>query len=477
MPVTEDFRPEAAFAALGPEFGDPVAPAAFPALVERWRNQAAAARVGLDALDEAEWRAAFGRFEPLPGAQDRPIAQRYHGHQFRIYNPDLGDGRGFLFAQAREAGSGRLLDLATKGSGRTPWSRSGDGRLTLKGGLREILAAAQLEALGVKTSKCLALFETGESLSRPDEPSPTRGAVMTRLSHSHIRFGTFQRLAFFDRADLIEVLLDHCRVWYADAVDLGLETPWPAAFLEGVVRASARLTAQWTLAGFAHGVLNTDNLNVTGESFDYGPYRFLPAWDPAYVAAYFDEQGLYAFGRQAEQVFWALRQLGGCLSLVCEKPPLIAALNRFEPYWREALRDAVLARLGLASAGVEQDQRTADATFALLAEAGPAAGFEGLFFDWFAGAASAETALAGPRASAWRGEAFDGFLAALERHETRPGALRDHPFFADGDPSALLWEDIEALWRPIAEEDDWNAFNDRVARIGALREAYGLARP
>ena len=123
-----------------------------------------------------------------------PLALRYHGHQFRVYNPEIGDGRGFLYAQLRD-GLDRLLDLATKGSGTTPYSRRGDGRLTLKGGVREILATEMLEALGVNTSKSFSLIETGEELMRGDEPSPTRSAVLVRLSHSHIRIGTFQRMA------------------------------------------------------------------------------------------------------------------------------------------------------------------------------------------------------------------------------------------------------------------------------------------
>src|SRR6185295_8001328 len=133
----------------------------------------------------------------------------YHGHQFRTYNPDLGDGRGFLFAQLRDDG-GRLLDLATKGSGQTPYSRFGDGRLTLKGGVREVLAAEMLEALGVYTSKAFSLFETGEALTRGDEPSPTRSSVLVRLQHSHIRFGTFQRLATLGLDEQIAKLTDYC---------------------------------------------------------------------------------------------------------------------------------------------------------------------------------------------------------------------------------------------------------------------------
>src|SRR5271170_7670008 len=137
---------------------------------------------------------AAPRFEPLPGNLEKPLALRYHGHQFDVYNPALGDGRGFLFAQLQDD-AGRLLDLGTKGSGQTPWSRGGDGRLTLKGGVREVLATEMLEALGVYTSKSFSLFETGEKLTRGDEPSPTRSSVLVRLGHSHIRIGTFQRLA------------------------------------------------------------------------------------------------------------------------------------------------------------------------------------------------------------------------------------------------------------------------------------------
>ncbi len=200
MPVSPAYRPDPRFAALGPEFADEVAPARFPKEILRFRNQRVAASVGLETLTEAEWLAHFARFEPLPGNQRTPLAMRYHGHQFRVYNPDLGDGRGFLFAQLREVKEpSRLLDLGTKGSGPTPWSRDGDGRLTLKGGVREVLATAMLEALGVPTSRALTLFATGEGVQRGEEPTPPPSAVLTRLSWSHIRFGTFQRHAALER--------------------------------------------------------------------------------------------------------------------------------------------------------------------------------------------------------------------------------------------------------------------------------------
>src|ERR1700761_7173602 len=348
MPVSPAYRPDPRLLALGPEFADPVSPAAFPASTIRFRNDRWAARVGLETLTDDEWLAAFARFEPLPGNQPQPLAMRYHGHQFQSYNPDLGDGRGFLFAQLREANTNRLLDLATKGSGQTPWSRTADGRLTLKGGVREVLAAEMLEALGVPTSRAFSLIETGEDLERNDEPSPTRSAVLTRLSHSHVRFGTFQRHAFEQRADNIAKLVDHVvENYYPDLAEAEGAARAPA-LLGAVVKASAALTARWMAAGFVHGVLNTDNMNITGESFDYGPYRFLPHSDPNFTAAYFDHSGLYAFGRQPGAVFWNLHQTGGCLSLVGESDPLVETLNGFGPANMRELVAAMLARLGLA---------------------------------------------------------------------------------------------------------------------------------
>ncbi|MFN4186209.1 MAG: protein adenylyltransferase SelO family protein, partial [Hyphomonas sp.] len=244
---------------------------------------------------------------------------------------------------------GRLLDLGTKGSGTTPWSRTADGRLTLKGGVREVLAAEMLEAQGVPTSRAFSLIETGEALERGDEPSPTRSAVLVRLSHSHIRFGTFQRAAYFGRADMVETLVEHARSLYHPQVAVG-DTP---GFLAAVVAASARLTARWVAAGFVHGVLNTDNLNVTGESFDYGPWRFLPSYEPGFTAAYFDHSGLYAFARQPEAVFWALTQLGGALKLAADAGALTEALNGFGPAYIRELRAAFLDRLGVKSLGEE----------------------------------------------------------------------------------------------------------------------------
>lgn len=472
MSLSPAYRPDPRLQALGRDFADPVEAADFPETILRFRNQRAAASVGLDGLTDVDWVRHFGRFAPLPDNQPVPLAMRYHGHQFRVYNPDLGDGRGFLFAQLRERGTDRLLDLATKGSGQTPWSRAGDGRLTLKGGVREILAAAMLEALGVPTSRAFSLVETGEALTRGDEPSPTRSAVLTRLSHSHIRFGTFQRLAYFDQRDLIVQLVDHVVETYfphlADAPDRA------AALMGETVSASARLLSRWMTAGFVHGVLNTDNMVVTGESFDYGPWRFLPRNDPNFTAAYFDHQGLYSFGRQPEAVFWNLQQLAACLTLVADQAGLLAALNGFSDAYRLALRGAMLDRLAVKSRDPDDDVELVNSAFRALAEGGDALRWEPFFFDWFGGAASEARALGGPRADLYRTETFETFRRRLADFEPdRPERLGD-PVFQRPEPEELIIEEVEALWAPIAESDDWGPLTEKLGRIEAARVAYAL---
>ena len=473
MPPSDRYRPETLFAALGPDFADPVAPARFPQHVLRRRNQAWAAAIGLDTLSDAEWIAHMARFEPLPDNMAEPLAMRYHGHQFRVYNPELGDGRGFLFAQLRD-GQERLLDLGTKGSGHTPYSRRGDGRLTLKGGVREVLAAEMLEALGVYTSKALSLVETGEQLVRGDEPSPARSAVLVRLSHSHVRFGTFQRLAFFERADLMQELIGHCVGAYYPALE-GLESQAQAAALFGeIAEASGRLAASWMAAGFVHGVLNTDNLNVTGESFDYGPWRFLPSLDPAFTAAYFDETGLYAFGRQPEAVSWALAQLGGALTLVCPAPLLEAELKRYTPAFQASLIDRLFTRLCLEPGAAQSDLRFIQALFDWLSAS--QAGWEQFFHDWFGGAASAERADQSPQASLYARDDFGPLREGLEAR-TRAGAAEAlrHAYWSRPTPASLVIDEVEALWAAIAERDDWSLLEDKLEQIEALKQALGAS--
>jgi uncharacterized protein YdiU (UPF0061 family) len=475
MPISTHHEPAPRYLELGEGFADPVRAARFPEKIERFHNHRWAARVGLGELTPDERARHFWAFEPLPGNLPEPLALRYHGHQFGVYNPGLGDGRGFLFAQLVDRGpghpGGRLLDLGTKGSGTTPYSRGGDGRLTLKGGVREVLATEMLEALGVPTSKTFSLFETGERLFRGDEPSPTRSSVLVRLSHSHVRFGTFQRLAYVGEKERLRAMLDYA-VAHLVPEARGEGGDDILRFVRAVAVRSARLAAAWMVAGFAHGVLNTDNMNVTGESFDYGPYRFVPEYDPEHVAAYFDEVGLYAFGKQPRIVLWNLTRLADVLRPLSPSAPLGDALRAFEPAFFEALADRVRHRLGLASAGHDLDQALADAVITFLEET--RVPLDRFYFDWFGGPAAEARALAGPLRAHYEGQHGSALRQALAPFEPAAKGAPPHPYFERAAPVSLIIDEIEALWSAIAERDDWAPFEAKIAEIRTLGEALGV---
>jgi uncharacterized protein YdiU (UPF0061 family) len=440
MTDSQPYRPDARILELGEAFYDPVEAALFPETRVRFFNRRWAERVGLGEVDVA---AHFGRFEPLPDNLLRPLALRYHGHQFRHYNPDIGDGRGFTFAQLRDD-LDRLLDLGTKGSGQTPWSRFGDGRLTLKGGVREVLATEMLEALGVNTSKSFVLVETGEQLNRNDEPSPTRSAVLTRLSNGHIRIGTFQRLAFFEDPQGLRKLTTYCLTHlYGEAGDD------PIRLFDLVCDRTAILAASYIAAGFVHGVLNSDNINITGESFDYGPWRFAPEWDEGFTAAYFDQTGLYAFGRQPEAIHWDLAQLAGCLALVGEAPALSDLLAAWPARFEEALFGRMLARLGVAPSG--DDRPLVSAMLRVLRER--TTSIDRFFLDWRGGRVP---------------EGGDPELAALLEGRKRPLI---HAYWSDAEPCSMLIDEVEAIWAAIDSADDWGPFEAKIAAVRRLGDA------
>lgn len=452
-PQPPRYRPETTILELGDAFYDPVAAARFPETRLRFRNDRAAAELGLDSLSEPEWIAHFGRFAPLPGTLQTPLALRYHGHQFRVYNPDIGDGRGFLFAQMRDV-SGRLMDLGTKGSGQTPYSRFGDGRLTLKGGVREVLATEMLEALGVETSRSFSLIETGEALERGDEPSPTRSAVLVRLSHGHIRIGTFQRLAYERDAENMERLTAYVlRHFYGE----GAGEDAPARLLDHVVKRTAKLAGTYMAAGFVHGVLNSDNINVAGESFDYGPWRFAPTWNPGFTAAYFDHAGLYALGRQPEAIHWDAAQLAVSLRLLSEAEPLIAVLETFGEHYQRAVAEAILWRLGVRPRGTVEDRALVQAVEKALRTTDMS--IDRFFFDAFAGTLP----------EAYAGEPWSDLRAALAAYQ--PRSTRDHPYWRREDPCSMLIDEVEAIWAPIAEADDWSRFDAKIAEVREMGAA------
>jgi serine/tyrosine/threonine adenylyltransferase len=450
------YRPDVKITSLGEKIGDPVLPANFPEAIIRFRNDRAAASVGLNGLTDAEWVSHFALFHPLPNNMPAPLALRYHGHQFRNYNPDIGDGRGFLFAQLRDQ-TGRLLDLGTKGSGPTPYSRAGDGRLTLKGGVREILATEMLEALGVYTSRTFSLIETGEALMRGDEPSPTRSAVLVRLNHSHIRFGTFQRIAFEGNFEMMEQLVGYC-LTHLYGVPIG-EDP-AAQLLELVAGRVADLAASYMVSGFVHGVLNTDNINITGESFDYGPWRFTPKWDPRFTAAYFDEHGLYAFGRQAETMHWNLGQLAVSLRLICEAPPLIAVLEGFSTLFQAALVKRFVWRLGLQSIDAATDRQLVE--FAERAMITGAINIDAFFHAHRGGLF---------RQKMEGSDAYLQFLKLLASYEAVSGP---HAYWDEAQICSMHLDEVESIWGSIALHDDWTALQNKVATIRRMGDAHAI---
>ncbi len=466
-PLTFGFRPEQQILDLGDELFDLVEPARFPQHILRWRDDRAAAEIGLEGLTSKQWLLHFGALQPLSGSLERPLALRYHGHQFRHYNPQLGDGRGFVLAQCRDH-NGRLMDLGTKGSGITPWSRGGDGRLTLQGGVRELLAAELLQARGVPTCRILSLVETGEDLQRFDEPSPTRSCVMVRLSHGHWRIGSAQRLSTLGDLPTLQRLIEHHAAHYYP--ELSSSGDLPLAWFQAVLRRSADLAAAWMSAGFVHGVLNTDNLNLSGESFDYGPWRFMPHLDPGMTAAYFDNAGLYSFARQPGAVLWGLERLAGCLINLRGRSGIKEVLGSFGGLYRAALRQRVAWRLGLVPQ-VESGELVSEISSFLL---GNQVTMDDFYHDWHGGLAAAQAANSGPRGASYSSPRFARLQSVLEGYEpSGEGSLLLH----SPDPVHLQHTRVEALWQPIADEDNWAPLQEAIAEIRSLGVQLAQAGP
>jgi serine/tyrosine/threonine adenylyltransferase len=449
---------------LGDDYYDLVTPESFPSHFLRYRNDHLLPLLGLqpDLVTDDDFIAAFGQFGGV-----RPfLALRYHGYQFGEYNPFLGDGRGFLYGQVRGVDD-NLYDLGTKGSGRTPYSRSADGKLTLKGGVREVLAAEALHRLGVNTSRCLSLIETGESLWRGDEPSPTRSSVMVRLSKSHIRFGTLERLAYLQRPDLIQKLLDRAiAVYYPDIADN--QDKYQQFYAQLVIKV-AQLAAQWMAAGFCHGVLNTDNMSITGESFDYGPYAFIPSYDARFTAAYFDYGGRYSYGNQPYICQFNLELLQKPLAMVTEVSGLEVELAQFNGYYQQHYQQLMLQKLGFESdLGIISQELLAQ-TISLLRDT--EISYHGFFAElaqefesgWVEEQESilANASFALEITDSWR-SIYHQCLNQVSSSciETIGDRLKKH-----NPQTALLRPVIESVWQSISEENDWQPFADLLEQL------------
>ena len=454
---------ETALETLGENYYDVVTAAEFPQHFLLFRNDELLPLLNLEPsqVSDEDFIEAFGKFQGV-----RPfLALRYHGYQFGNYNPFLGDGRGFLYGQVWGT-DGRLYDLGTKGSGQTPYSRNADGRLTLKGGMREVLAGEALHQLGVRTSRCLTLIETGESLWRHDEPSPTRACVMVRFSHSHIRFGTFERLNYIHRPDLVRNLLDHIITYYYPHLKTTSEKY--AHFYQELVQRVAELAAQWMAAGFCHGVLNTDNMSVTGESFDYGPYAFVPTYNPAFTAAYFDYSGLYSYGNQPRICRWNLERLQYPLEMVMSQKDLDAGLAQFESHYEKSYRQLMQEKLGFASLSEEDAQILVQETVKLLRDSQvPYHRFFAELGNWFSPRWQDHPEIIlenaefiqqlREQASLWENwqKLYQRLLKQCDENELKQVGSR----LQEKNPqTALLRPVIESVWEPISLDNEWDPF-------------------
>lgn len=305
-------------------------------------NRPLAARLGLDAdwLEGPEGVAMLAGNAVPAGAE--PLAQAYAGHQFGGFVPQLGDGRALLLGEV-VAPDGARFDIQLKGSGRTPFSRMGDGRAWLGPVLREYLVSEFMAAMGVPSTRALAAVTTGEPVVRDTGVMP--GAILTRVAASHIRVGTFQYFAVRDDAEALRLLVDQCIArHYPQAGDA-------AGLLAAVVAAQAETIAQWMGLGFIHGVMNTDNMAISGETIDYGPCAFMDAYHPETVFSSIDRQGRYAWANQPQMAVWNLAQLASALLPLmggeAAVPEATRIVHGFAPAYEAAFRRVFGAKLGL----------------------------------------------------------------------------------------------------------------------------------
>ena len=316
-------------------------------------NEELAAELGVDAaaLREPAGVAMLTGHGLPEGA--RPVAQAYAGHQFGMYQPRLGDGRALLLGEVVDT-AGRRRDLHLKGSGRTPFARGGDGKAAVGPMLREYLVGEAMHGLGIPTTRGLSVVATGEPVWRETE---LPGAVLCRVAASHLRVGTFQYAAATGDRDVLRALADHAIARHhpgaADAQQPYLE------LYRGVVDAQSALVARWVLVGFIHGVMNTDNMTISGETIDYGPCAFMDAVDPATVFSSIDHGGRYAYGNQPAIAQWNLARFGeALLPLIDENPEAAveaatAVVNGFADTYRRHWYDGMTAKLGLEAAPPE----------------------------------------------------------------------------------------------------------------------------
>ena len=335
-------------AALGSAFFTELQPTPLPEPVLVGANAPLAREIGIapELLGSPEGVQAFTGNLPLAGS--RPLATVYSGHQFGVWAGQLGDGRAILLGELATAGGPQELQL--KGSGRTPYSRMGDGRAVLRSSIREFLGSEAMQGLGIPTTRALCVTGSPAPVRREEIET---AAVVTRTAPSFIRFGHFEHFSARGQHEDLRRLADYvverfypeCRLTERFAGNVY------AAFLEQVSERTAALVAQWQAAGFCHGVMNTDNMSILGLTIDYGPFQFLDAFDPTHVCNHSDEQGRYAYNRQPNVAYWNLFCLAqALLPLIGDEDLALAALESYKTVFPRELEARMRAKLGLESA-------------------------------------------------------------------------------------------------------------------------------
>lgn len=329
------------FFELGPDFFQAKVPDPVAAPHTVACNPDAAALIGLDPaeFERPEFAEYFSGNRPLPGAQ--PLAMDYSGHQFGVYNPRLGDGRGLLLGEI-ENDAGHAWDVYLKGCGPTRFARGFDGRATLRASIREYLGGEAVHGLGIPTTRSLAIIGIGELVYR-ETPQP--GALLVRLSDSHVRFGSLENFHYTNRPEAVTRLADFViRRHYPDIAN---EAHKYQLLFRNVVHKTARLIAHWQSVGFIHGVMNTDNMTLTGTTFDYGPFGFMDRFNPGFTPNQTDGHGRYAFGRQSEIGHWNLAKLGETLTHLIAPEILTEELEQYQTRFNRMFLELMSQKLCL----------------------------------------------------------------------------------------------------------------------------------
>jgi uncharacterized protein YdiU (UPF0061 family) len=355
------------FAGLPPAFYTRLAPTPLPDPYLVAASASAAALIGLDtdALRSEEFVQVFSGNRLLP--QSQPLAAVYSGHQFGVWAGQLGDGRAILLGEApapggiEQVGHPGALELQLKGSGLTPYSRMGDGRAVLRSSIREFLCSEAMAALGIPTTRALCVTGSDMPVMRETVES---AAVATRMAPSFVRFGSFEHWFYNDRKQELKLLADHvlerCYPQLRDAPN-----PYQA-MLEEVTRRTARLIAHWQAVGFMHGVMNTDNMSIVGQTLDYGPFGFMEAFDAHHICNHTDQQGRYAYDMQPQIGHWNCYALGqAMLPLIGTMDETQAALAVYQSEYTDHLDRLLHAKLGLQTS-LPQDEALIDAMFAMM---------------------------------------------------------------------------------------------------------------